>query len=228
MPSYARKHQLTQSLIYHIYNRSNARTVIFHDKKDFEHFRDLLIHYKETFQFLLYHWVIMSNHYHLLLEMETPEKISKLMAGLGRSYTHHYHKKYKSHGYLWQGRFKMQPIQKENYLLACGRYIERNPLRAGLVSEADQYSFSSALYHCQGKDDGLTDENPSFPGFGDTLEERQQKYKQFLKDFDTEEEQFFRRFEEPLGHEEFKRRLINFTGRYLPRRRGRKQERIVL
>ena len=228
MPSYARKHQLTQALIYHIYNRSNARVDIFHDGKDFEHFQNLLVGYKEIYGYCLYHWAIMSNHFHLLLEIKEPEKISKLMAGLGRSFTHYYHKRYKSNGHLWQGRFKMQPVQKDDYLLTCGRYIERNPVRAGLVKEADQYPYSSARCHCQGKDDGLTDENPYFPELAGNPKEKQRRYKDFLRNSDSEEEQHFRRFEEPLGHEEFKRRLVRFAGHYLPRRRGRKRERIVL
>ena len=133
MPSYAGKHQLSCSLLYHIYSRSNVRQPIFHEARDFSHFMRLLQHYAKAFDMSIYHWVIMSNHYHLLLEILEPEKISHCMAGLGRAYTHYYHKTYSTAGYLWQGRFKLQPIEKESYLLACGRYIERNPVRVGIV-----------------------------------------------------------------------------------------------
>lgn len=94
MPSYARKHQLEGALIYHVYSRSHGKVFIFNDAEDFEHFQELLKIYQEKFTARIYHWVIMSNHYHLLLELETPEEISKMMAGLARAYTHYHHRKY--------------------------------------------------------------------------------------------------------------------------------------
>ena len=104
--------------------------------------------------------------YHFVIELQEPEQISKVMAGLGRAYTHYFHKRYETVGYLWQGRFKMQAIQKEKYLLACGRYIERNPVRAKMVKFAEEYSFSSAQYYCLAKKDGLTTEDPELKNFG--------------------------------------------------------------
>jgi REP element-mobilizing transposase RayT len=129
MPSYARTHQLKQSLIYHVINRGNFRDVVFHDENDFVKFKEILSNYSQETGLKIYHWVLMSNHYHLCLELDNPEKLSSIMAGIARSYVHYHHKKYNVSGYLWQGRFKAQPIQKEQYLLACGRYIERNPVR---------------------------------------------------------------------------------------------------
>ena len=74
MPSYARKHQLTGSLIYHAYNRSNGKNFIFNDESDFNYFIHLLEDYAREFSLKIYHWVIMSSHYHLLLEIEAPER----------------------------------------------------------------------------------------------------------------------------------------------------------
>ena len=221
MPSYARKHQLEGALIYHVYNRSHGKVFIFKDQEDFEHFGDLLKIYKEEFRAKIYHWVIMSNHYHLLLELETPERISKMMAGLARAYTHYHHRKYKTSGYLWQGRFKMQAVEKNSYLLACGRYIERNPVRAGLVSLAWDYAYSSCSFYCEGKQDGLTEESLSFGEFGDNQEQRQKAYKEFLKNFDQEEETHFQQFEHPVGNQMFVDRLFKEGFRLRPRHRGR-------
>ncbi len=81
MPSYARKHQLNNSLLYHIFNRSNSKSPIFDSPEDYQHFIKLLIKYGESFNLKIYHWVIMQTHYHLLLEIDEPEHISKLMAG---------------------------------------------------------------------------------------------------------------------------------------------------
>ncbi len=132
MPSSARKHQLTNSLLYHVFNRGNARSEIFHHKNDYLHFIKILSRYSQEYTLRIYHWVLMPNHYHLLLELDEPKKLSSIMAGVARSYVHYHHKTYKSSGHLWQDRFKSQPVEKERYLLACGRYIERNPVKAGM------------------------------------------------------------------------------------------------
>jgi len=228
MPSYARKHQLGSSLIYHIFNRSNARVSIFSKEEDFAYFVNLLKEYMLRFQLKIYHWVVMSNHYHLLLEIEIPENISAFMAGLNRAYTHYYHKTYQTSGLLWQGRFKSQPVQKELYLLACGRYIERNPVRSGLVLEAVDYPYSSARFYCLGKPDGITAQDPAFIEFGSDQRQRQQGYTEFLRNFDLAEEKIFANLESPLGDKEFISRLIHKDGHYIPRRQGRLAERIVV
>ncbi len=228
MPGCARRHQLSESLTYHVYSRSNGRVRIFHDGDDFKYFRGLLTKYASIFCLKVYHWVIMSNHYHLLLEIEIPEEISSCMSGLARSYTYYYHKKYKTNGFLWQGRFKMQAIEKENYLLACGRYIERNPVRARMVSDPAKYAYSSSGFYCLGTEDGLTIEDPYFETFGTDVLGRRQGYARFLQDFDVEEEQSFHNIEEPQGSLEFKRRLIKDHGRHMPRRKGRAGHRFVV
>ena len=220
MPSYARRHQLSNSLVYHVFNRSNARSFIFQQPEDFTHFIKLLQFYARKFSLKVYHWVIMSNHYHLLLELNEPGMLSKFMAGLNRAYTHYYHKAYKSSGLLWQGRFKSQPVQKENYMLACGRYIERNPVAANIVSEAADYLYSSAKFYCFGVSDTLTASYQLYMELSEDSFERQLKYRQFLQDFDKKE-RMFDNLENPVGNSEFIRRLIREGGRLMPRRTGR-------
>lgn len=222
MPSYARRHQLSNSLVYHVFNRSNARAFIFQQQEDFTHFIRLLQFYTRKLNLKVYHWVIMSNHYHLLIELDQPSMLSRFMAGLNRAYTHYYHKVYKSSGLLWQGRFKSQPVQKENYMLACGRYIERNPLAASIVgvSQASDYPYSSAKFYCFGVLDALTTPGQPYLGLGDNDLERQFKYKQFLQSFDQEEEKLFTNLEIPAGNTEFIKRLVREGGRLIPRRAG--------
>lgn len=221
MPSYARKHQLNRSLLYHVFNRSNARLPIFHKPDDFDHFMALLKSYASAFDLSIYHWVIMTNHYHLLLEIAEPELISRGMAGLARAYTHYHHKTYQTSGYLRQGRFKLQPVEKERYLLVCARYIERNPVRAGMVAAAELYPYSSAAHYCIGRIDTVTAQGPDYDDFGKDIAERREQYKKFLSSFNEEEEKLFRNNEYPQGNEEFKRRLIKENGRYIPRRKGK-------
>lgn len=228
MPSYARKHQLQQSLVYHAFSRSNGRKVIFQAPEDFHHFKSLLCEYRDRFDPKIYHWAIMPNHYHLVIEFEEPELISKFMAGLHRAYSHYYHKQYDTVGHLWQGRFKLQPIQKELYLKNCGRYVERNPLRAGLAQVACKYEHSSAGFYCLGKEDGITCTSPYFEGFGNNITARQIAYKEFLRISDTQNEVNFSNIEAPCGDLDFVRKLVREGGHYLPRRRGRKAAVFVL
>ncbi|MDP1854153.1 MAG: transposase [Candidatus Omnitrophota bacterium] len=150
MPYTARSHQLKQSLIYHIFNRGINREKIFLDEEDYSYFIKLLREYSQRASLSIYHWVLMPNHYHIVTAIEEPEKISSVMAGLGRSYACYHHRKHKTAGYLWQGRFKSQPIQKELYLMACGRYVERNPVKAGIIEAAWEYPYSSARFYASG------------------------------------------------------------------------------
>jgi len=203
-----------------VYNRSNGKDFIFNAESDFNYFIQLLKDYTKQFSLKIYHWVIMSNHYHLLLEIEAPEDISSFMAGLNRSYTCYYHKTYATSGFLWQGRFKLQAIQKEGYLTSCGRYIERNPVKADIVLEACEYPYSSAAFYCLGRKDGLTVEDPLIGQFGLDIKQRQPQYREFLKDFNSEEERYFENLEQPVGNAKFLKRLILLNGRHMPRRRG--------
>jgi len=221
MPAYARKHQLSNSLIYHVFNRSLNKKIIFNAQNDYFHFRKLLREYCREFKLLLYHWVIMPTHYHLLLESENPEKISKFMAGVNRAYTHYHNKVYSSSGFLWGGRFKSQAVQKERYLITCGRYIERNPVKAELINEAQAYLHSSAGFYCNGTPDDLTTEDAFYLEFGKDIETRRKAYTQFLKDFNADEEELFANLEEPLGDINFIKRLRKQNGRFMPKNEGR-------
>jgi len=167
----------------------------------------------------------MPNHYHILLEIVDPANLSKMMAGLGRSYVYYYQKSYKLCGHIWQGRFKSQPIEKEKYLLSCARYIERNPLRAKMVSSSEKYEYSSAKFYVYGKEGNLTKIDPCFESFGSNISECRSNYADFLKIYKEEEELLFKENNEPvLGSREFKARLVYKKGRYLPRRKGRVPE----
>ena len=78
----------------------------------------------------------MDNHFHLLLQLPDAPALSPLLAGLLVSHWHHYRRRYQLVGHLFQGRCKTRALEAEEYLLSCGRYIERNPSEAGLVKEA--------------------------------------------------------------------------------------------
>ncbi|MEJ2745895.1 MAG: transposase [bacterium] len=221
MPTCTRNHQLRGSLTYHVFNRSAVREPIFHASEDFKHFINLLARYKKEFSTKIYHWVIMPTHFHLLIEMEEPLSISSLMSGLTHAYTIYHHKRYLTRGFLWQGRFKLQPVQKEGYLITCGRYIERNPVRSTIVERAEAYLYSSARFYCLGVQDIITNESPCYANFGPDDRERPVRYRDFLKSYNSEEDEPFRNLEQPVGEEDFVNLLRKTGTRHMPQHMGR-------
>ena len=144
--------------VYHVISRGNNRDWVFREDGDFRKFLEIVGRYKEKYDFLLLHWVLMNNHFHFLLEVPETGSISKIMQGINLAYTLWFNRKYRRVGHLWQDRFKSILVQKDRrYLLACGRYIERNPLRAGLVGQPGDYRWSSFNAHARGQNDGLTE-----------------------------------------------------------------------
>ena len=219
MPTIARVHQLKSGVQYHIYNRGNRRFEIFHEKEDYQKFKEILNRYIKKKLITILHYVLIPNHYHIEAGIGAPETMSSIVGGINRSYTHYYHNKYKTAGYLWQGRFLSKPIESESYSIYCGGYIEMNSVRAKLANSPEEYSHSSARYYILGEEDPLVTEDPYYKGFGITREERQQKYLAYLAENFTEKQKIFN--EEILGNDDFKRKLCKRYGRWIPRRKGR-------
>ena len=98
---------------------------------------------KDIYKFKLYCFCLMPNHVHLIIEVEDPGALNKIMRGINLSYTLYFNYKYEKVGHLWQDRFKSRVIQKDNYLIDCMAYIENNPLRSSLASDIKEYPWSS-------------------------------------------------------------------------------------
>src|SRR5260370_5987669 len=108
----------------------------------------------------MYEYCMMTDDFLVLLQVAKPERVLGLGAGLLRSYVHYAHRRYGFFGHLFQGRFKSPAVETETYLLSCGRYIERNPLEAGLVAEPWRYPWSSCRAYALGEADPLLADNP--------------------------------------------------------------------
>lgn len=218
MPRKARSYQLSRSAVYHIINRGIIRQTIFHDEEDGARFLSLVKRYKEKFPLELYHWVIMSNHYHLLMELARPEDMSKVVGPIQQIYAVYHHKRYHTAGQLFQSRYKSQAIEKREYLLACGRYIERNPVRAGITNLPWEYKLSSARYYAVNEKDEITDPDPEWIGSNGTADEYR---KWLLEDKAQSEERLFCASSMVIGSSNFRKKFINVEGRFYPRARGR-------
>ncbi|MFA5847043.1 MAG: transposase [Thermodesulfovibrionales bacterium] len=140
---------------YHIIVRGNRQQALFLDDTDRLAYMDLLNRYKKKCSFILYAYVLMSNHVHLLVE--TPESpISKIMQMLNFTYTQYFNRKYGKVGHLFQGRYKSLLCDRDQYLLNLVRYIHLNPVRAKIVKEPHFYKWSSHGEYI-GKNGGLVD-----------------------------------------------------------------------
>ena len=166
--------------IFHILTRGNNKQWVFKDESDFKYYLDILKRLKKEQPFLLYHYVLMNNHVHLLIETNQKTELSKLMKRINLLYYNYYKRKYNYAGHFWQDRFKSILVSKDEYLLACGLYIERNPIRAGIVKKAGDYSYSSFKYYAYGDSDRLIDGDPFYDNLGKNNSERRRKYQRLI------------------------------------------------
>lgn len=133
------------NILFHVIERGNARQVVFHDVSDHIRYLELIYRYKVKYRMRIYHYVLMNNHVHILVEPTRDGTLSKFMMCLTLAYTKYYNKKYGCVGHVWQGRFRAIPIQTDAYYLRCAVYIELNPVRARIVEHPSEYPWSS--YH---------------------------------------------------------------------------------
>ena len=145
----------------HVISRSIRKQKIFNDEEDFRVFIDLLGQSKKQASYRIFHYCLMHTHFHLAVQIPHLPDFSKAFQRLKSYYTYKYHTKYRLSGPIWRERFRGLLIENESYMYACGRYIERNPVEAGLVKRALEWPFSSCQYYETGKADGIVDGYPS-------------------------------------------------------------------
>jgi len=141
----ARRPRIEIAGYYHIINRGVGKMNIFRHPDDYGYFEELMCFYMKSYGITLHNYCLMSNHYHLLIEI-TQENLSKFMRQLNMNYAIYYNKKYKRVGHLWQGRFKSWYVTDEAYLYTLMLYIEQNPLKARMVKRLEEYPYSSCHY----------------------------------------------------------------------------------
>ena len=133
-------------MCYHVLNRGNARAEVFHKDGDYSAFLELMAKANERLPLRILGYVLMPNHFHLVLWPRGDGDLSRWMQWLLTSHVRRYHRHYHGSGHVWQGRFKAFPIDQGEHLLTVLRYVERNPLRAGLVAQAEAWAWSSLAW----------------------------------------------------------------------------------
>jgi putative transposase len=134
------------NIVYHVLNRANGREQIFRKPKDYEAFIKVLFEAKEKYPMRILSFCIMPNHWHFVLYPKKEGDMPNFMRWVTHTHTQRYHAHYRSIGYghVYQGRYKSFPTEKDEHLLQVCRYVERNPIRARLVKNAQEWKWSSA------------------------------------------------------------------------------------
>ena len=161
----------------------------------------------------------MTNHFHLLVEPAEVGDLGRFMQSVGRRYVRYVNKTYERSGTLWEGRFKSATVSRDEYLIACSRYIELNPVRAGLVAHPKDYRWSSYPRRALGMGDRLLDEDPWYARLGTTEKERQEKYRHWIdsqiNERESEEIRQATQRGRLIGRETFQKQVEAMTGRRL-------------
>ena len=167
--------------LYHVVARGNNKSRLFHRKDDFHAFLDILKSYLEKYPVKIHHYCIMTNHIHLLTFSQEIQTLSSYMHAVQRSYHHYYRKKYTWFGHLFQGRYRSLPIGTDAYLLDCGRYIERNPVRAKLVQDLKDWEYSSYRAYAYGEENDLLTLSVAYQGLAGEELNRQRLYRDHVE-----------------------------------------------
>lgn len=165
----------------HIIQRGNNRQICFASSDDFGVYARWLDEGASKYGVDVHGWVFMTNHVHLLATPQDDDAISKMMQFLGRQYVRYFNRAYGRTGTLFEGRFKSCPVETERYFLACLRYIELNPVRAGVVTDPALYHWSSYPANALGKPITLWSSHPEYLRLGREPLARQARYRQLFE-----------------------------------------------
>ena len=161
----------------HLIQRGNDRQAMFHEPADYAAYLTWLGDAARKYDCRIYAYVLMSNHVHLLASTSRSFSLSSMMQYVGRYFVRYINKKYGRTGTLWEGRFRAGLVDTEIYFLRCCRYIECNPVRAGIVPQPGDYEWSSFRHHAYSTPDALLATHEQFERLGMTATERRDAYR---------------------------------------------------
>ena len=212
---------------HHIIQRGHNRQVVFTGDDDYLYYLDNLREWKTELGCKVYAYCLMTNHVHLVIDPGSdPEKLGLLMKRVTGRQTRYTNKMKKRSGSLWEGRYKSSPIEANEYLLACCRYVELNPVRAGMVDDPTKYRWSSCPAKVDCSQKTWLDLDPFYLSLGTSAAERAENYAAWLRESTPDSELKLIRDATQQGRltagEKFVREIADKIGRRLNlRKQGR-------
>ncbi len=201
----------------HIVQRGNNREACFFFDDDYLFYKALLSEGLKRYGGQLHAYCLMTNHVHLLITPHESDSISRIIQHVGRQYVQYINKTYPRSGTLWEGRHKGSLVDAENYLLTCYRYIELNPVVAGMVNTPEEYRWSSYPCNAWGKYDELVTAHELYLRVGNIDEERCRHYRELfsvaLSDVDVHQVRDSLNRNYPVGNDQFKVQIESALGR---------------
>ncbi|WP_423820570.1 transposase [Salinisphaera sp. SPP-AMP-43] len=165
----------------HVIQRGNNRQACFYSDDDYHFYLEWLQKYAESEGCVVHAYALMTNHVHLLLTAKASGGVGQLMKRVGQRYVQYINRTYRRSGTLWEGRFRSCLTQEEHYVMGCYRYIELNPVRAGMVEHPAEYTWSSYRVNGQGEKSRLIKPHSLYDALGRTPAERQAAYRELFR-----------------------------------------------
>jgi putative transposase len=201
----------------HVILRGIDRAAIFFEDDDRRFFLDTLRLASRQASVAVHAYVLMTNHLHLLMTGEQSEGIATVMKRVGQGYVQHINRNYRRTGGLFEGRYRSALIEADAYLLACYRYIELNPVRAGMVEAPGEYPWSSYRANALGSVDPLIHPHALYLELGETPQTRLAAYRSLFEDqLDTDLLEKLREGTNGgfvIGSPRFERQIATMVGR---------------
>ncbi len=172
----------------HIMHRGNNRQAIFESDEDMIRIKEDIQHSLQKSHCYLHTYVIMTNHLHLLITPEDKTQLAVFMQSMANRYVRFFNAKHHRTGTIWEGRFKSCLVDSEQYLFTLYKYIEMNPIKAGMVEVLSDYPWSSYAYNALGQDDDLITEHSVYHALGDTTQQRCDAYKNLFDSLSLEKQ----------------------------------------
>ncbi|HBC87423.1 MAG TPA: hypothetical protein DCZ94_10750 [Lentisphaeria bacterium] len=194
--------------VYHVLNRGLNNSWIFETVEDRNYFVGLLSRIKKGCRINIYHWAVMSNHFHLAAEVMETDELSYYIGKVSSLYSQYWHKRHGGgRGPIWQGRYRSIAVQKQDYLMRLGRYIERNPLASNVegIDAPEEYKWSSAAAYVSGAEDPLVEIelHPYWKSFAPDEKYRRTFYRDYLVEKDSEACELFGGGRSSVGDRKF-------------------------
>lgn len=191
--------------------RGHNREPVFFAEHDYLEYLKILKRVSEDFHCAIHAYVLMTNHIHLLLTPDNENSISRLFQESGRQYVSYINQTYRRRGTLWEGRHKGIIVESTAYLLTCMRYIELNPVRAGIVARPEHYRWSSYAANALGDDNCVVNRHDEYLKLGQTPAQQQETYRALVDAAPTADElERIRNCTQsgtPMGSEYFKEQI---------------------